>query len=245
MSETTAIALTEREQALQGRAWPFEEARKILTRIGNKTPEKGYVLFETGYGPSGLPHIGTFGEVVRTTMVRKAFEMISDIPTKLFCVSDDMDGMRKIPDTMPNKEDFIQYMDLPLTKVPDPFGTAPSYGANMNNRLRAFLDTFGFEYEFLSATDCYFNGAFNEALLRVLDKYEEVMAIMLPTLGPDRQKTYSPFLPIDPESGKVLQVSVEIDKKQGTITYKNPNGNVITSEVTNGKCKLQWKPDFG
>lgn len=234
------------EQALKSNAWPFQEARAILKKINHKTPKKGYVLFETGYGPSGLPHIGTFGESVRTSMVRKAFELISDIPTRLFCVSDDMDGMRKIPDTFPNKEAFIQYMDLPLTAVPDPFGTHASYGANMNARMRAFLDKFGFEYEFLSSSECYKKGDYNEALLKILHKYEEVMAVMLPTLGEERQKSYSPFLPVDPESGKVLQVSVlELDKKQGTITYKNLNGNLITSEVTNGKCKLQWKPDFG
>ena len=233
------------DTALSANAWPFKEAQAILKRINNKLPEKGYVLFETGYGPSGLPHIGTFGEVVRTTMVRKAFEIISDMPTRLFCVSDDMDGMRKIPDTIPNKEEYIKYMDMPLTTVPDPFGTSKSYADNMNGRLCEFLNNFGFEYEFISATECYKDGTFNDALLRVMDKYEEIMAIMLPTLGAERQKTYSPFLPLDPESGKILQVPIEINKDQGTITYKNLNGNLITSEITNGKCKLQWKPDFG
>jgi lysyl-tRNA synthetase class 1 len=232
--------------ALKSNAWPFVEARALLKKLNNKLPEKGYVLFETGYGPSGLPHIGTFGEVVRTTMVRKAFELISDMPTRLFCVSDDMDGMRKIPDTIPNKDDFLKYMDLPLTAVPDPFGTHASYGAHMNARLQSFLDKFGFEYEFLSSTECYKKGTFNQSLLKVLHKYDEIMAIMLPTLGEERQKTYSPFLPVDPESGKVLQVPIlELDKSKGTITYKNLNGNLITSEVTDGKCKLQWKPDFG
>jgi lysyl-tRNA synthetase, class I len=233
------------DKALSANAWPFKEAKEILKRIGNKTPDKGYVLFETGYGPSGLPHIGTFGEVLRTTIVRKAFEAICDIPTKLFCVSDDMDGMRKIPDTVPNKDEYMKYIDFPLTKIPDPFKTDASYAHNMNAKLRAFLDGFGFEYKFFSATDCYVNGTFNDALMKVIDSYEKIMDIMLPTLGLDRQKTYSPFLPVDPESGKVLQVPIELDKKQKTITYKNPNGNVITSEVTNGKCKLQWKPDFG
>lgn len=232
--------------ALKSNAWPFQEAKAILKKINNKVPAKGYVLFETGYGPSGLPHIGTFGEVVRTTMVKHAFELISDIPTKLYCVSDDMDGMRKIPDTIPNKEEYTKYMGLPLTAIPDPFGTHESYGHHMNARLREFLDKFNFKYEFISSTECYKKGVYNETLLKVLDKYEEIMNIMLPTLGEERRQTYSPFLPIDPESGIVLQVpTLEINKKQHTITYKNPNGNLITSEVINGKCKLQWKPDFG
>jgi len=235
-----------RELALQSKAWPFVEARNILKKINNKTPEKGYVLFETGYGPSGLPHIGTFGEVVRTTMIRKAFELISDIPTRLFCFSDDMDGMRKIPDTIPNKDDYIQYLDLPLTKIPDPFGTSESYGHNMNARLRAFLDGFDFEYEFFSATDCYKEGMFNEYLNKVIDHYDEIMAIMLPTLGEDRRKTYSPILPVDPDTGKVLQVPMlDVDKKNYTVTFETPSGKKVTTEITNGKSKLQWKPDFG
>lgn len=234
------------EHALKSNAWPFQEARAILKKINNKLPEKGYVLFETGYGPSGLPHIGTFGEVARTTIVRKAFEMISGMPTRLFCISDDMDGMRKIPDTVPDKDVLIPYMHLPLTKVPDPFGTHESFGHNMNARLRAFLDEFNFQYEFFSASECYANGTFNETLLKVLDKYEAIMAVMLPTLGEERQKTYSPFLPVCPDTGKVLQVPmISIDKANGTITYENENGKIITSEVTNGKCKLQWKPDLG
>lgn len=234
------------QKALAANAWPFKEAMAIYEKIGKKLPKKGYVLFETGYGPSGLPHIGTFGECLRTTMIRKAFEIISGgMPTRLFCVSDDMDGMRKIPDTIPNKDDYKQYLDLPLTAIPDPFGTHESYAHNMNARLRSFLDTFGFEYEFLSATECYKNGSFNDALMHVMENYEKIMDIMLPTLGEERQQTYSPFLPVDPETGKVLQVPVEINKANGTITFKNPSGNVITQEVTDGKCKLQWKPDFG
>jgi lysyl-tRNA synthetase class 1 len=228
------------------KAWPMQEARAILEKIGGKKPDKGYVLFETGYGPSGLPHIGTFGEVVRTTMIRKAFEQISDIPTRLFCVSDDMDGMRKVPDIIPNSAEYKKYLGLPLTKVPDPFGTHESYGHNMNARLRNFLDGFGFEYEFFSATECYKSGMFNDALIMALQKYEEIMEIMLPTLGEERQQTYSPFLPICPETGHVLQVPIlEYDKSAGTITYKNELGNLITSSVTDGHCKLQWKPDFG
>ncbi|MFN5382779.1 MAG: lysine--tRNA ligase [Alphaproteobacteria bacterium] len=228
-------------------AWPFQEARALYDYIGKKTPDKGYVLFETGYGPSGFPHIGTFGEVVRTIMVKDAFnKMYPDIPTRLYCVSDDMDGMRKVPDVIPNPENFKQYIGLPLTKVPDPFGTHESYGHHMNYRLRTFLDTFGFKYEFLSATDCYVNGTFNEMLHNVIDSYAKIMDIMLPTLGEERQQTYSPFLPVDPESGEVLQVSVtNVDKQNYTITYQNKSGKTITSEVTNGKTKLQWKPDFG
>src|SRR3954451_25063789 len=168
MSETAALPTTEREQALQGRAWPFEEARKLLARLGGKPPPKGYVLFETGYGPSGLPHIGTFGEVVRTTMVRHAFQTMSDIPTRLFAFSDDMDGLRKVPDNVPNQEMLAQYFGMPLTKVPDPFGTHESFGHHNNARLRDFLNDFGFEYEFVSSTECYLAGRFDEGLLNVL-----------------------------------------------------------------------------
>ena len=231
---------------LQTRAWPFLEAEKILKKINHKTPKKGYVLFETGYGPSGLPHIGTFGEVVRTTMVRRAFEMISDIPTRLFCFSDDMDGMRKIPDTIPNKEEYNKYIDLPLTSIPDPFGTHESFGHNMNARLRRFLDDFGFEYEFQSATEYYKKGLFNDALMRVLKNYDKIMNIMIPTLGPERQATYSPFLPICKKTGKVLQVPIiGRDEENGTITYKDLDDEIYTTSVKDGNCKMQWKPDFG
>lgn len=233
-------------KAIESRSWPFLEAEAILKKVDYKVPAKGYVLFETGYGPSGLPHIGTFGEVARTSMVRYAFEQISNIPTKLFCISDDMDGMRKVPDNIPSPEEYNKYIGLPLTKIPDPFGTAESYGHNMNARLRAFLDAFNFEYEFISATDCYKQGKFNNGLLKVLAHYEEVMAIMLPTLRAERQATYSPFLPVCQKSGKVLQVPIiEIDKQAGTITYHDEEGELITSKVTDGYCKLQWKPDIG
>ena len=233
-------------KALESNAWPFKEAEAILKKINNQLPKKGYVLFETGYGPSGLPHIGTFGEVVRTTMVRKAFELISDIPTRLFCISDDMDGMRKIPDTIPNKEEYKKYLDLPLTKIPDPFNTCESFGHHMNARLRAFLDAFNFEYEFFSSTECYKSGVFNESLLKVLKHYDEIMDIMLPTLGEERRATYSPFLPICPKSGKVLQVLIiDRDAENGLIRYKDESGEIVTVKVTDGNCKLQWKPDFG
>src|SRR5213082_135914 len=171
----------DRSLAEAARAWPFEEARKLVARLGGKPPAKGYVLFETGYGPSGLPHIGTFGEVVRTTMVRQAFERLSDVPARLFCFSDDMDGLRKVPDNVPNKEMLAQHLGKPLTSVPDPFGTHPSFGAHNNARLRAFLDAFGFDYEFASSTDYYTSGRFDAALVRVLECHDQVLEVILPT----------------------------------------------------------------
>lgn len=232
--------------ALTSNAWPFEEARKIAERFKHAPPKKGYALFETGYGPSGLPHIGTFMEVFRTTLVRHAFEIISDIPTKLFCISDDMDGLRKIPENIPGKEMVAQHMDKPLTAIPDPFGTHESYGAHMNARLCGFLDHYGFEYEFMSSTENYKKGVYDKALLKCLEKYDEIMALMIPTLGEERQATYSPFLPVSPKTGKVLQVPVIArDLKAGTITFKDEDGTETTVPVTGGHCKLQWKPDFG
>ncbi|MDJ0981014.1 MAG: lysine--tRNA ligase, partial [Kiloniellales bacterium] len=184
---------SERELAQAAKAWPFQEARKLLQRIGGKVPEKGYVLLETGYGPSGLPHIGTFGEVARTTAVRHAFQELSDVPTRLFCFSDDMDGLRKVPDNIPNQEMVAQHLGKPLTEIPDPFGDDyPSFGAHNNARLQAFLDAFGFDYEFQSATECYRSGRFDQALLQALRCYDKIMAIILPTLGAERQATYSP-----------------------------------------------------
>ncbi len=235
------------EIAKNSKAWPLVEATAIYKRINGKTPEKGYVLFETGYGPSGLPHIGTFGEVARTTMVMHAFQYIApDIPVRLFCISDDLDGLRKVPDNIPNSEMVAENLDKPLTQVPDPFGTHPSYGDHMNARLCAFLDSFGFEYEFKSATELYKNGTYDDALLAVLQNYEKVMKIMLPTLGAERQKTYSPFLPISPISGKVLQVPmVEIHKDKGTVVFEDEDGSRQEVPVTGGHCKLQWKPDLG
>jgi lysyl-tRNA synthetase class 1 len=234
------------KDALESRAWPFLEAQRILERINHKTPEKGYVLFETGYGPSGLPHIGTFGEVARTTMVRKAFQLLSDIPTRLFCFSDDMDGLRKVPGNIPNQEMVAQHMGKPLTSIPDPFGEKESFGHYMNAKLRSFLDAFNFEYEFQSATEWYKSGEFDHMLLRVLEKYDEVKNVVMPTLGDERQATYSPFLPVCPKTGRVLQapvVKTNLDK--GTITYKDEDGTLVEVPVTGGHCKLQWKPDFG
>lgn len=236
---------TKQESALASKAWPFIEAQTIIDRLAGKKPEKGYVLFETGYGPSGLPHIGTFGEVARTTMVRKAFELLSDIPTKLIAFSDDMDGLRKVPDNIPNPEMVATHLGKALTSIPDPFGTDDSYGSHMNNELRRFLDQFGFDYEFRSATACYKNGEFDDALLSILKHYDEVMAIMLPTLGEERQQTYSPFLPVCKKTGKVLQAPVvEQNPDAGTIIYKDEDGTLIETPVTGGHCKLQWKADW-
>ncbi len=233
------------ELALKAKAWPFEEARKILKRVGETAPAKGYVLFQTGYGPSGLPHIGTFGEVLRTSMVRRAFQELSDIPTRLFAFSDDMDGFRSVPDNIPQQEMMAEHIGKPLTSVPDPFGTHESFGGHNNARLQAFLDDFGFEYEFVSATDCYTSGRFDDALLQVLRNYDDVMSIMLPSLGEERQQTYSPFLPVCGKTGRVLQVPVlTTDPDAGTITYRDENGEEIETPVTGGKCKLQWKPDW-
>ncbi len=241
---------SERELAAAAKAWPFEQARQLLDRFGGPAaataPAKGYALFETGYGPSGLPHIGTFGEVARTTMVRHAFATLSDIPTKLIAFSDDMDGLRKVPDNLPNREMLTAHLGKPLTAVPDPFGTHDSFGAHNNARLCAFLDQFGFDYDFRSSTDMYRSGHFDEALRRMLVHYDEVMAATLPTLGSERQQTYSPFLPICPKTGIVLQVPVvERDAEAGTIIYLDPaDGSRVEVPVTGGHCKLQWKADW-
>lgn len=235
-----------REAAMSSKAWPFEEARRVLKRYEKKPPEKGFVLFETGYGPSGLPHIGTFGEVARTTMIRRAFELISDIPTRLICFSDDMDGMRKVPENVPNQELLHANLQRPLTSVPDPFEEYESFGHHNNAMLRRFLDTFGFQYEFYSATEFYKSGQFDEILLRCVEKYDDLMAIMLKSLRDERQQTYSIFLPIHPETGRVLYVPVKhVDPKEGTITFDDDDGKEWTLPVTGGNVKLQWKPDFG
>lgn len=234
-----------RSLANDSNAWPFAEARAILKRLDGKTPEKGYVLFETGYGPSGLPHIGTFGEVARTTWVRHAFHQLSDIPTKLFAFSDDMDGLRKVPDNIPNKEIIAPHLGKPLTSIPDPFGTHPSFGEHNNARLQTFLDTFGFAYEFVSSTEQYKAGRFDATLLKILANYDAVINVVLPTLGPDRQKTYSPFLPVCPKTGIVLQVPViERNVAAGTIVYQDEDGTKTEVSVTGGNCKLQWKADW-
>ena len=235
-----------RETAMMSKAWPFEEARRVLKRVGGKVPNKGYVLFQTGYGPSGLPHIGTFGEVSRTLMVRRAFEAMSDIPTRLISFSDDMDGFRKVPGNLPNQEMLAEDLNLPLTKVRDPFGTHDSFAAHNNARLCEFLDSFGFDYEFASSTEYYKSGKFDEMLLIALARFDKIMEIMLPTLGAERQATYSPFLPVSPKTGHVLQVpTLERNVEKGTITYEEPDGERIEVPVTGGHVKLQWKPDWG
>jgi len=230
------------------KAWPFEEARKVLSRLKRIPKPTGAIIFETGYGPSGLPHIGTFGEVARTTMVRHAFRVLTEdkIPTRLICFSDDMDGLRKVPGNIPNKEMVAEHLGKPLTQIPDPFGDHPSFGHHNNARLRAFLDTFGFDYEFLSATECYTTGRFDKTLLKVLQHYDAIRDVILPTLGPERRATYSPFLPISSVTGQVLQVPIiDRDTASGTIFYKEPEtGRLTQVPVTSGHCKLQWKADW-
>ncbi|WP_163270595.1 lysine--tRNA ligase [Chelativorans alearense] len=252
MTTTTqnALELTPevREAAAESKAWPFEEARRIVKRYeGRDFPET--VLFETGYGPSGLPHIGTFGEVARTSMVRHAFRVLTEdrVKTKILCFSDDMDGLRKVPDNVPNREMLRAHLGKPLTRVPDPFSNEyPSFGAANNARLRAFLDQFGFDYEFASSTDYYTSGRFDTTLLKLLERYDEVMAIMLPSLREERAQTYSPFLPIHPRTGVVMQVPIEERKLDaGTIVWRDPEtGERFETPVTGGEAKLQWKPDW-
>src|SRR5689334_21185237 len=245
MSDTVTGASL-REIAETSNAWPFEEAKKLVARLKRKPKDE--VIFETGYGPSGLPHIGTFGEVARTTMVRHAFRVLTDdkIKTRLIAFSDDMDGLRKVPDNVPNKDLLAANLNQPLTKVPDPFGTHPSFGEHNNARLRAFLDAFGFDYEFMSSTACYTSVRFDAALLKVLERFDAVMEIMLPSLREERAATYSPFLPVSPRNGEVLQVPlVAHDAKACTISYDDQQTQErMTTEVTGGRCKLQWKPDW-
>ncbi|RBP08633.1 lysyl-tRNA synthetase class I [Roseiarcus fermentans] len=234
------------EAAGVSKAWPFEEARKLIARLA--TANKDEVVFETGYGPSGLPHIGTFGEVARTTMVRHAFRVLTGdtVKTRLIAFSDDMDGLRKTPDNIPNRELVSQHLGKPLTRVPDPFGEYPSFAAHNNAMLRRFLDRFGFDYEFMSSTEAYTSGRFDAALLRALERFDEIQAIMLPSLREERAATYSPFLPIHPVTGVVMQAPVLAhDAKAGTIAWRDPDsGETYETPVTGGRCKLQWKPDW-
>ena len=244
MSLVEAASL--RELAENSNAWPFEEARKIVARL--KRQPKDAVIFETGYGPSGLPHIGTFGEVARTTMVRHAFRVLTDdkVKTRLIAFSDDMDGLRKVPDNVPNKDMLRAHLGKPLTQVPDPFSNEyPSFAAHNNARLRAFLDAFGFDYEFLSSTECYKSGRFDATLLKFLERFDAVMTVMLPSLREERAQTYSPFLPIHPRTGVVMQVAVEPNAAKGTIAWSDPaSGERFETPVTGGHAKLQWKPDW-
>ena len=236
---------SDRDLELACNAWPFQEARKILERCGGETPPKGFVLLETGYGPSGLPHIGTFAEVARTTMVRHAFSLLSDAPTRLYAYSDDMDGLRAVPGNLPNQDMLAAHLGKPLTAIPDPFGTHESFGHHNNARLRAFLDRFGFDYAFKSATECYGRGLFDEALVKVLENFDAIMAFMLPTLGPERRATFSPVLPISPTTGRVLQVPlIAVDAQAGTVVFEDEDGTTTEAPVTGGRCKLGWKTDW-
>jgi lysyl-tRNA synthetase class 1 len=248
----TAEASTKSAAEIAGvsKAWPFEEARKLVKRL-ERLPDGGAktVVFETGYGPSGLPHIGTFGEVARTSMVRHAFDVLTEgrHKSRLICFSDDMDGFRKVPGNVPNQEMLAKHLDKPLTSVPDPFSSEYESFAHHNNaRLRRFLDQFGFEYEFFSATECYKSGMMDATLLRMLAVYDKVMDIILPTIGAERQKTYSPFLPVCPRTGKVLQVPmIARNVDAGTVVYEDPEtGHKVETPVTGGHVKCQWKADW-
>ncbi len=233
-----------RAAAIDSKAWPFEEARKLLKRYPDGAPAKGHILFETGYGPSGLPHIGTFNEVLRTTLVRQAYQAISDVPTRLIAFSDDMDGLRKVPDNVPNQEMLRGHLGKPLTQIPDPFGTHESFAHHNNAMLREFLDRFGFDYEFMSSTEIYASGRFDETLKLILKHYDAIMGVMLPTLGKERQATYSPVLPISKKSGIVLQVPVTVvDAENGIVRFED-EGETIEQSILSGAAKLQWKVDW-
>jgi len=225
-------------------SWPFREAERVAARLQEKG--KKQALFETGYGPSGLPHIGTFGEVARTSWVRRAFTELTGLPSRLLAFSDDMDALRKVPDNVPNKDMLRAFIGKPLTQVPDPFGTHTSFGAHNNARLRAFLDSFGFEYEFASSSEYYFSGKFDAALLHVLANHQKIIDIITPTLGPERRASYSPILPIHPRTGIVMQVPIEkADVESGTVTWLDPQSGIrFETDVTGGSAKLQWKADW-
>ncbi len=239
-----SLGMTADQSLRSVKAWPFEEAGKVADRLA-KTG-KAEALFQTGYGPSGLPHIGTFGEVARTSWVRRAFERLTGLPSKLIAFSDDMDGLRKVPDNLPNRELLVPHLGKSLTAIPDPFGTHSSFGAHNNARLRAFLDQFGFEYEFASSTDYYKGGRFDAALLRMAERHEQVRAVILPTLGPERRATYSPFLPIHPETGVVMQVPMEeVRPADDLLVWTDPEtGKRHGTSITGGGCKAQWKADW-
>ncbi|MES2754461.1 MAG: lysine--tRNA ligase [Pseudomonadota bacterium] len=236
--------------ALESKAWPYEEARKLLKRYpanepGGGKPGGAPIIFETGYGPSGLPHIGTFNEVLRTTMVRNAFHALSDTPTRLIAFSDDMDGLRKVPDNVPNQAMLAEHLGKPLTRIPDPFGTHDSFAAHNNARLRAFLDDYGFDYEFASSTEYYENGRFDDALKGVLRNWQAILEVMLPTLREERRRSYSPVLPVSPTTGVMLQVPVEVvDPQAGTVRFTDTDGQVIEQSALGGLAKLQWKVDW-
>jgi lysyl-tRNA synthetase, class I len=234
-----------RTAALTSKAWPYEEARKLLKRWPEGKPAGDPVIFETGYGPSGLPHIGTFNEVARTTFVRRAYEELTGNPTRLIAFSDDMDGLRKVPDNVPNQEMLATYLGKPLTQIPDPFGEYESFAHHNNAMLRHFLDRFGFDYEFLSATDCYTSGRFDPVIRKVLHAWDGIMGVMLPTLRDDRRKTYSPILPVSPTTGRVLQMPVDVvDAEAGLIAFDDEDGSRVRQSAFGGAAKLQWKVDW-
>ncbi|WP_211276769.1 lysine--tRNA ligase [Erythrobacter tepidarius] len=230
--------------ARTSKAWPFQEAQRLARRLPEGKP--GGVLFETGYGPSGLPHIGTFQEVLRTTLVRRAYETLTGgAPTRLVAFSDDMDGLRKVPDNVPNQAMLAEHLGKPLSRIPDPFGKFESFAAHNNAMLRDFLDRFGFEYEFVSSSDCYNSGRFDEALKGVLANFGAIMDIMLPTLGEERRRTYSPVMPISPTTGAVLQVPIEVvDAAAGIIRFTDEDGSIIEQSALGGMAKCQWKVDW-
>ncbi len=246
---TQLDAETLRSAAMTSKAWPYEEARKLLKRWPEGKPPKGGspvpMIFETGYGPSGLPHIGTFNEVARTTFVRQAYEELTGRPTRLIAFSDDMDGLRKVPDNVPNRPLLTENLGKPLTQIPDPFGSHESFAHHNNATLRHFLDRYGFDYEFLSATDCYRSGRFDDVIRQVLRNWAGIMDVMLPTLREERRQTYSPILPISPSSGRVLQVPVEVvDAQAGTIAFNDEDGAPVRQSALGGQAKLQWKVDW-
>ena len=225
-------------------SWPFVEIRKLLKDRKDLIKSKNKITFQTGYGPSGLPHIGTFGEVARTTMMINALNHIQDIETDLITFSDDMDGLRKVPDNVPNDKILYENLGKPLTSIPDPFNKFDSFGKHNNEMLKDFLNKFNFKFNFKSSTENYKGGKFNNSLMRVLEKYEEIMEIILPTLRSERKKTYCPFLPICPTTGKVLEIALlEMNKKNGTVIFDN-NGKKLETQIINGNCKLQWKVDW-
>jgi lysyl-tRNA synthetase class 1 len=225
-------------------AWPFVEAKKMLRERKSFIEKKGKITLQTGYGPSGLPHIGTFGEVARTSMMVNALNQLTDLPTEIITFSDDMDGLRKVPDNVPNQELLTANLHKPLTQVPDPFDKYDSFGEHNNEMLKNFLNSFNFRYNFKSSTLLYKSGYFNPTLQIILENYDGVMNIILPTLGKDRQRTYSPFLPICPETGHVLEIPVlEIDKNNSKVVFDN-NGKKLEASILDGHCKLQWKVDW-
>ena len=225
-------------------AWPFVEAKKMLRERKSFIEKKGKITLQTGYGPSGLPHIGTFGEVARTSMMVNALNQLTDLPTEIITFSDDMDGLRKVPENVPNQKLLNDNLHKPLTQVPDPFEKFNSFGEHNNEMLKNFLDSFKFKYNFQSSTALYNSGFFNPTLEIILDNYEGIMNIIIPTLGKERQQTYCPFLPICPDTGHVLEIPLlEIDKEKSRIIFDN-KGKKLEASILDGNCKLQWKVDW-